>query len=49
MVETELAKAQRVPVHYLQLKSSPPIPIWDFSKYRELIKLGYEIACQAIA
>jgi NTE family protein len=48
-VETELAKAQRVPVHYMQLKSSPPIPIWDFSKHRELIKLGYEIACHEIA
>lgn len=43
-VETELARAQRVPVHYIQLKSSPPIPIWDFSKHRDLIKLGYEIA-----
>ena len=35
-VETALAKAQGVPVHYMQLKSSPPIPIWDFSKYRDL-------------
>jgi NTE family protein len=47
-VETELAKAQRVPVHYMRLKSSPPIPIWDFSKHRDLIKLGYEIACLEI-
>jgi hypothetical protein len=44
-VETELAKAQGVPVHYMQLKSSPPIPIWDFSKHRELIEIGYDIAC----
>jgi NTE family protein len=47
-VETELAKAQRVPVHYIQLKSSPPIPIWDFSKHRDLIKIGYEIASRMI-
>ncbi len=48
-VETALAKAQGVPVHYMQLKSSPPIPIWDFSKYRELIEAGYEIASCEIA
>jgi NTE family protein len=48
-LETELAKALRVPVHYMRLRSSPPIPIWDFSKHRDLIKLGYEIACHEIA
>jgi NTE family protein len=48
-VETELARAKRVPVHYMRLKSSPPIPIWDFSKNRELIDLGYEIACHELA
>ncbi|MDI6694309.1 MAG: patatin-like phospholipase family protein [Anaerolineales bacterium] len=48
-VESALAEAQRVPVHYLQLRSSPPIPIWDFSNYRELIKIGYDIACHEIA
>jgi NTE family protein len=48
-VETALAKAQGVPVHYIQLKSSPPIPIWDFSKQRELIEIGYDIACHEIA
>jgi NTE family protein len=47
-METELAKAHRVLVHYMQLKSSPPIPIWDFSKHRELIKIGYEIASKKI-
>ncbi len=35
-VETALAKAQGVPVHYMQLRSSPPIPIWDFSKHRQI-------------
>jgi NTE family protein len=47
-VETELAKAKGVPVHYMQLKSSPPIPIWDFSKHRELIETGYEIGSRKI-
>jgi NTE family protein len=47
-VETELARAQRVPVHYIQLKSSPPVPIWDFSKHRDLIETGYEIASRKI-
>jgi NTE family protein len=47
-METELAKAQGVPLHYMQLKSSPPVPIWDFSKHRDLIKLGYDIACNEI-
>jgi NTE family protein len=48
-VETALAKAQGVPVHYMQLRSSPPIPIWDFSKHRDLIEIGYDIACHEIA
>jgi NTE family protein len=48
-VETALAKAQGVPVHYMQLKSSPPVPIWDFSKHRQLIEIGYDIACHEIA
>jgi len=47
-VETALAKAQGVQVHYLQLRSSPPIPIWDFSKHRDLIENGYDIACHEI-
>jgi NTE family protein len=48
-VEIALAKAQGVPVHYMQLRSSPPIPIWEFSKHRDLIEIGYDIACHAIA
>ncbi len=47
-LEIALAEARNVPVHYILLKSSPPIPIWDFSKYRELIKIGYDTACRAI-
>jgi NTE family protein len=48
-LETELAKSQGVPVHYMQLISSPPVQIWDFSKHRELIRIGYEIACRQIS
>jgi len=47
-LELALAAARNVPVHYLLLKSSPPIPIWDFSKHRDLFRVGYEIARQAI-
>jgi NTE family protein len=48
-VETALAKAQGVPVHYIQLRSSPPVPIWDFSTYRDLIEIGYVIASKKIS
>jgi NTE family protein len=47
-LELALAAARSVPVHYLMLKSSPPIPIWDFSKTRELTQVGYEIARKEI-
>ncbi len=48
-LETALAEAQGVPVHYMTLRSSPPIPIWDFSHYRELLKIGYETASSMIS
>ncbi len=48
-VETALARAQGVSVHYIQLRSSPPVPIWDFSQHRQLIEIGYDIACHEIA
>ena len=47
-LETALAEAQGVPVHYIELRSSPPIPIWDFSHHRELLQIGYEIASRMI-
>jgi NTE family protein len=47
-IEMALAAARNVPVHYLMLKSSPPTPIWDFSKHRELFQAGYETASRAI-
>ncbi len=48
-LETALAEAQGVPVHYMTLRSSPPIPLWDFSRYRELLKIGYETASSMIS
>lgn len=48
-METALAQARSVRVHRLQLRSSPSIPIWDFSKHQELVRIGYEIACRDIA
>jgi NTE family protein len=48
-LETALAEAQGVPVHSIGLRSTPPVPIWDFRSYRDLIRIGYEIACSAIS
>jgi NTE family protein len=48
-LEMELAEARGVPVQYLRLKSTPPVPIWDFSKHRELVKIGFEIARREIS
>jgi NTE family protein len=47
-LEIALATAKGVPVHYLLLKSSPPSPIWDFSRHLELFQIGYEIASKEI-
>lgn len=43
-LEIALADARGVPVHYMRLLSNPPIQMWDFSAYRDLIKTGYETA-----
>lgn len=48
-LETALAETRGVPVHFLHLRSSPPVPLWDFSTYRDLIGIGYKIASQEIA
>jgi NTE family protein len=48
-LETALAEAHGVPVHFIELKTNPPIPIWEFRKHRELIEIGYDIACHEIA
>lgn len=48
-LEIALAEAKGVPVCYMRLQSSPPVQIWDFSAYRDLIKIGYETANQHIS
>jgi len=47
-LEIALAKALKVKVHYIELRSQPPIPVWDFSNYQELIQTGYELASRKI-
>jgi NTE family protein len=41
-LEMELAAARHVSVHYVNLKSSPAVPLWDFKSHQELFKIGYE-------
>lgn len=48
-LEMELASARGVPVQYVSLRSSPPIPIWDFRTHRDLFKIGYEIMRQKMS
>jgi NTE family protein len=40
-LEMELASARRVSVRYVSLRSTPPVPLWDFSTHRDLFKIGY--------
>jgi NTE family protein len=47
-LETALAEAHGVPVRNMVLRSSLPVPMWDFHKFRELIEIGYEIASHEI-
>lgn len=48
-LETSLAEAKGVPVRHMRLLSDPPIQMWDFSTYRDLIKAGYETASRRIS
>jgi NTE family protein len=48
-LELALAEAKGVPVHYMRLLSDPPIQMWDFSTYRDLIETGYETASRYIS
>jgi NTE family protein len=41
-LEMELASARGVAVHYVSLRSTPPVPLWDFKTHRDLFKIGYE-------
>ena len=47
-LELELAKARNVPLLYIDLVGTDPIPLWDFHHTAELIDQGYEIAWQVI-
>ncbi len=47
-LEIALARSRGVPVHRIILRSSVPTPVWDFSRYRELVASGYEIAHQEL-
>src|SRR5512147_1365039 len=42
-LEMELASARGVPVRFVSLKSSPAVPLWDFTTHRNLFKIGYDI------
>lgn len=48
-LEEELALARGVPVHYVSLRSSPSVPIWDFRTHRDLFRIGYEIMQQKLS
>jgi NTE family protein len=41
-LEMELASARGVSVQYVSLRSTPPVPLWDFKTHRDLFKTGYE-------
>lgn len=41
-LEMELASARGVAVHYVSLRSTPPVPLWDFKTHRDLFKIGYQ-------
>jgi NTE family protein len=41
-LEMELASARGVPVRYVSLRSTPAVPIWDFTSHRHLMSVGYD-------
>jgi NTE family protein len=45
-LETALAEAQGVRVRCVELRGPATAQVWDFSSYRELIQIGYEIGCR---
>lgn len=48
-LETALAEARGVPVRRIVLRTTPPVPIWDFRSYPSLIQSGYDLTVQALA
>ena len=43
VLEMEYASARDVPVRYVSLRSSPAVPLWDFTTHRDLFQIGYDI------
>jgi NTE family protein len=48
-LESALAEAKGVPIHCIELRSPEVTPIWDFSKCRDLVGIGYDVACHKIS
>ena len=48
-LEIALAKARGVPVHFISLRNDTPTESWEFDKYSQMIRNGYEITCREIA
>jgi NTE family protein len=42
-LEMELAAVHGIPVHYVNLRSSPPVQTWEFKTHRDLFQVGYDI------
>ncbi len=47
-LELKLARAQGIPVKYINLTGAEAVQIWDFRHARELIARGYDLARQAL-
>jgi len=47
-LELELARAKNIPVHVLNLKTSIPVPAWNFSQTQSLLSDGYSQTKQAL-
>ncbi len=43
-LELALARSRGVSVYHMSLRSSPSVPIWDFTSHRKLLQVGYELA-----
>ncbi len=48
-LELDLARAEGVPVFYLDLIGTASVPLWDFRHTDELIEQGYQMTQQAIS
>lgn len=48
-LEMALAEAKGVPVHHMRLLCNPPIQMWDFSTYQDLLTTGYETASRYLS